>query len=272
MIYSEDNGSIRTFRLAHGKASALDLELLVELERMVDEFISSPAKAAILTGTGGIFSAGVDLRRLVEGGDDYLDAFLPALESAFQALFLCPKPVVVACNGHAIAGGCVLLSCGDVRLAASGRGRIGVPELRVGVPFPRTALELIRFAVGSQHAQSVLLLGDTYDVETASRVGLIDRVVPADELQSEATRIASQLASSPPEAFRQTKRLLRAPVAEVIRHGAEEDAAETRALWASTSPFWTEHREKRVIVTIYFSCMIFCKKTATSDVLHAGCN
>ncbi len=235
MIELHDDGPIRTLRLAHGKASALDLELLVELERQVHDFRESSARAAILTGTGGIFSAGVDLNRLVEGGDEYLDAFLPALESAFHALFFCPKPVVVACNGHAIAGGCVLLCCGDVRLAASGRGRIGVPELRVGVPFPRTALELIRFTVGPQHAQSVLLLGETYDVEAASRIGLVDRVVAAEELDSEAERIASQLAGYPPDAFSESKRLLREPVAQLIRHEAEKNAADTRALWASAS-------------------------------------
>lgn len=234
MIEICDDGPVRTIRLAHGKASALDLELLVELERVVREFTMSSARAAILTGTGGIFSAGVDLHRLVEGGDQYLDAFLPALESAFRSLFFCAKPVVVACNGHAIAGGCVLLCCGDVRLAASGRGRIGVPELGVGVPFPRTALELIRFTVAPQHVQSALLLGETCDVETARQIGWVDRVVPPEELHSEAMRLASQLADYPPAAFAETKLLLRDPVLRRIRHEAYLNAAETRALWAST--------------------------------------
>lgn len=235
MIDTEEDDGVLTIRLAHGKASALDLELLEALGRAVLDFEGSPARAAILTGTGGIFSAGVDLKRLVDGGDDYLDAFLPALEVVFRALFFCVKPVVVACNGHAIAGGCVLTCCGDVRLAAAGRGRIGVPELRVGVPFPRTALELIRFVVPPQHVQSVLLEGKTYDMESALAIGLVDRIVEPEQLESEAALVAGQLASYPPEAFAETKKMLRLPVQNRLDREAEVDAARIRALWGTSA-------------------------------------
>src|SRR5439155_1274578 len=94
----------------------------------------------VLVGTGSAFSAGVDLFRILDGGDDYVARFIPALSGAFDDLFAYRRPVVAAVNGHAIAGGCVIAACADYRLMAEGRGRIGVPEQLVGVAFPAIAL------------------------------------------------------------------------------------------------------------------------------------
>ena len=83
-----------------------------------------------------MFSAGVDLFRVIDGGAAYPDRFLPAMRRFFQTLLTFPKPVVAAVNGHAIAGGCIIAAACDYRIMATGNGRIGVPELSVGVPFP----------------------------------------------------------------------------------------------------------------------------------------
>jgi enoyl-CoA hydratase len=95
---------ILTLRLAHGKASALDVELLDALLRELEE---APAnvRAVILTGTGSIFCAGVDLFRVTRDGADYVRQFLPLLDRFVRRLFTLPRPVVAAVNGHAIAGG-----------------------------------------------------------------------------------------------------------------------------------------------------------------------
>jgi enoyl-CoA hydratase len=85
-------------------------------------------RAAVLTGHGPIFSAGVDLLRLRDGGPGYLEEFLPALSDAFLAVFRCPLPVVAAVNGHAVAGGCILVSACDRRVMNADHGRIGVTE------------------------------------------------------------------------------------------------------------------------------------------------
>src|SRR5207248_9881983 len=78
----------------------------------------------------------------------YVADFIPTLAGAFADIFAYQRPVVAAVNGHAIAGGCVIVSCADHRLMADGRGRIGVPELLVGGPFPAVALLAVRFALG----------------------------------------------------------------------------------------------------------------------------
>src|SRR5947207_14692026 len=108
MIERTESDGIVTLRLAHGKASALDIELCDELRRQFAA--ASSARAVILTGTGSIFSAGVDLFRLTSEGTAYVERFWPALSGMLDDLFHFPRPVVAAANGHAIAGGCFLVS------------------------------------------------------------------------------------------------------------------------------------------------------------------
>src|SRR5262249_18597291 len=142
MIDRSQTDGVLTLRLAHGKASAMDAELLDALLRELDG-IAEDVRAVVLTGTASIFSAGVDLFRLTRDGADYVRRFIPLLCRCLRALFAFPRPVVAAANGHAIAGGCILVLAADYRLMADGVGRIGVPELLVGVPFPAAALEIV---------------------------------------------------------------------------------------------------------------------------------
>jgi enoyl-CoA hydratase len=221
MIERETHDGIVTLRLAHGKANALDVELLEALIGALKD--AADARALVITASGGIFSAGVDLFRLTEGGDAYVRRFFPLLTDFIRALVAFPAPVVVAANGHAIAGGGVMVLGGDYRLMAEGKGRVGVPELLVGVPFPAAALEVVRAAVPPHRINPLLFLGKTYTPQEALSRGLVDEVVAADELDARAHEVAAQLASVNPEAFRLTKRTLRAPVLERIDAGAAHD-------------------------------------------------
>src|SRR5204863_2301421 len=115
-------------------ANVMNLEFCAALTSRFGEAQAS-SRAVVLTGSGNIFSAGVDLLRLVDGGAEYIRTFLPALNAMFAAVFGCEKPVLAAINGHAIAGGCVLAGAADRRLMRRDAGLIGVTELLVGVPF-----------------------------------------------------------------------------------------------------------------------------------------
>src|SRR4051812_13759621 len=153
MIDLTHRGDVAILRMAHGKANALDLEFCAALTTQLEDCERSAAGAIVLTGTDRMFSAGVDLPRLVAGGAAYVREFLPALDRMLQALFSLATPVVAAINGHAIAGGCVMACAADYRIMAREPGRIGVTELLVGVPFPVVPLEIMRFAVPSGHLQ-----------------------------------------------------------------------------------------------------------------------
>lgn len=233
MIELTHRGSVTVLRLAHGKANALDLEFCEALTSQLDDCQRSRSTGAlVLTGTGRMFSAGVDLLRLVGDGASYVRVFLPSVNRMFQTLFTFNKPVVAAVNGYAIAGGCVMVSSADARLMARESGRIGIPELLVGVPFPVVPLEIMRFAAPSQYIQSLAYRGLTLTGDEALRHGLVDTVTDPDHLLDEAVAAAESLAALPPSAFALTKRQLRAPSLQRMSAGASIDAA-VQEVWAS---------------------------------------
>jgi enoyl-CoA hydratase len=224
-------GDVAILRMVHGKANAMDIEFVRGLNVQVETVQHSDARALVITGQGKMFSAGVDLVRIVDGGADYVREFLPAMNHAFETLFAFPKPLVAAVNGHAIAGGCVLTCCADYRLMAREPGRIGIPEVLVGVPFPVVPLEILRFATPRQHLQALIYRGLTLPADEALRYGLVDFVADPDRLLDEAIAVAEQMAGVAFEAFHLTKRLLREPVLRAMREGGTIDAVVQHA-WA----------------------------------------
>jgi enoyl-CoA hydratase len=197
-------GEVAVLELDQGAVNALDLELVEHITATLAG-VDGPL---VLTGRGRAFSAGVDLRRIVEDGDDYIERFLHALSRAFHAVFTYPHPTVAAVNGHAIAGGCVFALACDFRLMSA--GTIGLTELPVGVAFPRIALEIVRHALGPQ-ASKTILFGETVGRDDAHRLGLIDEVAAPHELLEHATTVAAKLARTPANLYARTKLELRTP-------------------------------------------------------------
>jgi enoyl-CoA hydratase len=214
---------VTVIRFDHPPVNALDLDVLEGIITTMQN-VQGPI---VLTGAGRCFSAGVDLRALVDGGADYADRFVTALSAAFLAVFDHPAPVIAAVNGHAIAGGCVLAMCADVRLMSG--GTIGLTELAVGVPFPVAALEICRFAMGTSVVRATLQ-ANTVDGDTALTRGWIDAVVSKDELVSEAIATARKLGQYAPAVYAAAKRQLHQPARAAIEAGGHVDA-KVRATW-----------------------------------------
>jgi enoyl-CoA hydratase len=230
MIERDDTSGIAVVRLAHGKVNALDLDLVRAIAATFTELDRDESRAVVLTGSGRAFSAGVDLVRITEGGADYVREFLPALVDAFLAVFRCGKPVVAAANGHAIAGGAVLVAATDQRYMSG--GRIGVTELLVGVPFPVAALEIVTYALGAPRIRTAVLTGETYGPEAAREVGWVDAVVDEAELLDVAVAAARSLAETvPADTYRHTKAQLHRDVDERIARWSPDGDAEAAKLW-----------------------------------------
>lgn len=240
MIELERDGDVAVLRLSHGPVNALDPELCDAVAAQVRALVTDPVRAVVLTGSGRAFSAGADLRRLVTDGEAYARRFVPALDGLFRSVFELGKPVVAAVNGHAIAGGAVLAAAADVVLMADGPARIGLPELVVGVPLPRVAVEVVRYAVGDQVARRLITGADTHLPADARAMGLVDEVLPADDLLPAAVGRARDLASRiPADTFAFTKAQLRREALQRM-DGAAEEAEATLALWIRRgSDGWT---------------------------------
>jgi enoyl-CoA hydratase len=232
MMQLTKRGRVATLTMAHGKANAMDLEFCVDFMARLEECRAPDISALVITGQGRIFSAGVDLLRVVDGGADYVRAFLPALGGVFDALFSFEKPVVAAINGHAIAGGCILACAADRRFIAH-TATIGVPELLVGVPFPAVALEILRFAASPPHLQPLIYGGAALAAEAAVAQGLADAAVEPVALPRRAQSTGEALATIPAKAFTTMKRQLREPTLQRIRDAAPRVDPAVVDAWAN---------------------------------------
>jgi enoyl-CoA hydratase len=228
MLETEDRSGVTVLRLQHGKVNALDTELLRAITAAMRD--RDPASAVVITGHGSAFSAGVDLKRIVDGGQPYVREFLPALTEMFLAVFNHPGPVVAAVNGHAIAGGCVLAAACDVRLMSG--GRIGLAELTVGVPFPTVAIEIMRHAIGPA-AGNLVLTARLLDAAQAQSIGLIHDVEAPEALLDSAVALAQTMAKTPAEVFLLSKRQLQLP-ARAAMDGHDADEVAIAAGWESS--------------------------------------
>jgi enoyl-CoA hydratase len=216
MIEQTTSDGVRVLRMAHGKANALDLEFARALADAFKVEAREPAPL-VITGTGRIFSAGVDLPRVVREGEAYIASFLAALDDCFLRLFELEKPVVAAINGHAIAGGCIISSACDVALMVDEGATIGVPELAVGVPFPPLPLEIMRHAMGTAGAQRLAISCENITPQAALQAGLVHRLTKADNLMPQAIAEAQRLAAVPRQTFSLVKRQLRTPAMQAVR-------------------------------------------------------
>ncbi|MFO0948631.1 MAG: enoyl-CoA hydratase/isomerase family protein [Planctomycetota bacterium] len=202
MIEREVDGAVVVMKAREG--NLLNIDFLEAIDRELAELEHSKARSIVITGATNVFSAGVDLLELTQGGAPYVRRFLPLLSTVFQRLLTYPKPVIAAVNGHAIAGGCILcLEC-DYRIMAYGPGKIGLTELPVGVPFPPLVLEIVRLLAPSRFNR-VVNLGLLFPAEEGLELGLVDEVVDPSILRERSMEIAHRLAEIPPGSFRLTK-------------------------------------------------------------------
>lgn len=232
MIHCEKHESVLVLRMEHGKVQAIDLDLMEALMDELNKALAAADTAAVvLTGTGRAFSAGVDLFRLLDGGPNYIREFLSTFHRFFRQLFMFPKPLIAAINGHAIAGGCLLACACDSRIMATGQSTVGLTELQVGVPMPALGLEIVRFACAPQYLQEILYTGKTFTPEEAQQRGLVDHLAPPDRLTERAQETAAAFGACPSDSFALMKHQMRKPALDRAESSPRED--EVLRIWQS---------------------------------------
>lgn len=221
MTYALD-GSVAVITIDDGKANALTHEVLADLRGALDR-AEAEAAAVLLTGREGRFSAGFDLS-VMSAGTEQMRALVIDGARFLCRLFTFPRPVVAACNGHALAAGALTLLASDHRVAADGAFKIGLNEVAIGMPLPQFGVELARYRMPPSQLDSVLL-GQVFPPAAAAVAGYVDRVVPAADLQAEAMATAQQCAQLQKGAVARTKQATRGAIAQEILDTVEADMA-----------------------------------------------
>lgn len=231
-VRCEVHDGVALVTLDRPKANAIEHTVCMELAAALDVARRPEVRSAVLTGSGRFFSAGLDLFAVFEYPDDRAEAFANAFDDAIEGWFAFDKPVVAAINGHAIAGGCVLAAAADFRLVADADLKVGLTEIQVGVPFPTSALEVVRASCAGARLSEVLYRGRTYGPHQAVDLALADEVVAPQELLPRAMSLAVELGNHRHDAFASTKRALRHDPLARIR----------AARSAGTDPVWARWR------------------------------
>ncbi len=210
----EQDGSVAVIGLDDGKANAITTDVLSAIDDGLSQAGADHAGAVLVTGRPGRFSAGFDLSVMTSGAENMRPLVTAGAETLMR-IFTSPMPVVVACTGHALAMGSLLLLAADVRIGASGEFKLGLNEVAIGMGLPIFATELARYRL-TPGAFNAALLGEVFTPEGAVAAGYLDRVVAPDDVVSEATATARRLAELRTGAVAHSKQQARGAVAKLI--------------------------------------------------------
>lgn len=208
MVEIVSRDTVAVVKLNRGVTNPLNLELVNEIREALQR-VKSDTKAAGLVLTGSnekFFSIGFDIPHLYDLSREDVTVFYRAFNQASMDLFTLPKPTVAAIGGHAIAGGCILALCCDYRVIADGRKLMGLNEIKLGVPVPYPADCILRRLVGVRWASEIMETGEFYQPAESLEMGMVDRVLPQDEVLPTAIEKAQHLGSMPHEAYGMIKR------------------------------------------------------------------
>lgn len=225
------DGSVATITLNRPeKRNAISFDLIDDLLRALDGVAKSDAIVLILTGAGKAFCSGMDLdnlKLLLGRTPEQNLQDSQTMVQLFRSLYEFPKVTIAAVNGAAIAGGTGLALLCDFTLAAP-EAKFGYTEVKIGFVPAIVSTFLLR-QVGEKQARDLLLTGRIFDAEEALQLGLINKVVPAENLLGDARDLAGALMQNSPSSLRATKKLLndhaRADLDSQIDAAVRENAA-----------------------------------------------
>lgn len=216
----EERGELAVVRLDRPPANALNPELLEELEAVRMQLAADPPGAVVVAGRERFFSAGVDLKLVPTWTSDEQRAMVNGINGLVTGWYCFPRPVVAAVTGHAIAGGMVIALCADYRVGAT-EGKLGLTELRAGVPYPVGAISLVKAELSPSAARSLALRAHLVEPEEGLRLGLVDELAGPGEVIERACDVAAEMAAFGGESYSRTKTELRGDMLRRIERAIE---------------------------------------------------
>lgn len=226
LILDFENG-IAIVKLNRGITNAINPDLVASLTSTLKDLKQDSGVRGIVLSSSNekFFSIGFDIPYLFDLPPDSFRSFYQSFSRLCIELMTIPKPVISAIRGHAIAGGCVLTLCCDYRFISEGRKFIGVNEIKLGVPVPFVADCILRRLIGYRKARTIMDTGDFYEPDEALMLGLVDKVLPLEEVLPKSIEEARKLSSVSSSAFTGVKNNRVEPIEEEVmaRLGEKED-------------------------------------------------
>ncbi len=219
--------------------NALGTALIEHLSAQMDAAGGAPL---LFTGSGDAFSAGLNLKEVLELDAEGMNAFLDRLENFIRKIWLYPGPTVAAVNGHAIAGGCIVAMAADVSIATTNpRARIGLNEVAIGLRFPPGILRFVKARLSPEHLSEAVLGAGLHTPQEAQRLGLV--TATSEDPLADARAVLAKLAKHPAPAYSASK--------ADLRSGSMQTTPEDRqAFIDDVVPFWTSPELKALIRSI----------------------
>ena len=194
-------------KLCRGTTNAINLEMIHELSHYltIAENDTRIAGLVLTSANEKFFSIGFDIPGLINLKENEFGEFYQAFNRLCIDVYAFPKPIIAGINGHAVAGGCILTICCDYRYISEGKKLMGLNEIKLGVPLPYPADRMLRQIVNDRSARRILDAGDFFPPEETLSMGLVDGVIPLDNVLPASIDKVRSIASSSLEAFRMIK-------------------------------------------------------------------
>ena len=186
----------------------------------------------MLYGGERVFAAGADIKEMAEMSYTDMVKHSTGLTSALTSVARIPKPVVAAVNGYALGGGCELTLCADIRIAAD-NATLGQPEALLGLIPGAGGTQRLTRLVGPSRAKDIIFTGRFVQADEALQIGLVDKVVPADQVYDQAVAWAAQFASAATYALRAAKECIDRGLEVDLDTGLEIERQQFAALFAT---------------------------------------
>ena len=222
---------ILELRLAHPPANALNPALVHALRLTIQAALVEGKRALILSGVEGMFSAGLDVPALLKLDREAMSAFWKEFIDLLRLIAESPVPVVAAITGHSPAGGAVLAIFCDTRIAAEGPFKIGLNEVRVGLPVPPVIHAALARLVGMRQAERLCMHGLLISPEEALRVGLVDQVLSIQQVVPAAVEWCRSLLELPAQAVVATRKQARSDLGELFARLGKRSHDELTQVW-----------------------------------------